>query len=251
MTVNIKLTIQYDGTAYNGWQTQRGQTGSRTVQSELKRAVETIVKEPVVLIGAGRTDSGVHARGQVANFLTSRPIPEDKWMAALNSLLGDDIRIVAAQEVSLDFHAQYWATKKMYCFYILNSEYADVFLRRYSLHCSQPLDVESMNRAAERLKGTRNFQSFCSSGSSVKSFERTVDQAEVFPQGNLLVFRITANGFLYKMVRTIVGTLLEIGKGRQAPEWIDNIIAARDRVQAGPTAPAHGLVLEKVWYPKG
>lgn len=248
MTVNVKLTMQYDGTNFNGWQIQSGQSTSRTVQCELKQAIEKIVKEPIVLIGAGRTDAGVHARGQVANFVTSKPIPEDKWPAALNSVIGDDVRITAAEEVPPDFHAQYSAEKKMYGYYILNAEYADVFLRRYTYHCSHVLDVGRMNAAVARLKGTRNFKSFCASGSPVVDFERTVYQADFFRQGSLLVFKISADGFLYKMVRTIVGTLLEIGKGKKDPDWISAIIESQDRIQAGVTAPPQGLVLEKVWY---
>jgi tRNA pseudouridine38-40 synthase len=246
--VNVKLEVQYDGTDFNGWQIQEGQTGSRTVQSELKQAVEKIVKEPVVLIGAGRTDAGVHARGQVANFITAKPIPEEKWVPALNSLLDGDIRVTAAEEVPLEFHAQHSALKKMYCYYILNSRYADVFLRRYTLHCTHPLDIEGMSAAVESLKGRKDFRAFCASGSSVKSFERTIYQADIFSRGKLLVFRITADGFLYKMVRTVVGTLLEIGKGKQPPEWMESLIEGGERIKAGPTAPPQGLVLEKVWY---
>lgn len=248
MTVNIKLTLQYDGTEFNGWQTQAGQIGIRTVQSELKKAIETIVKEPVTVVGSGRTDAGVHARGQVACFHTSKPIPENSWPAALNSVLPEDIRIVDAREVPPGFHPQFNAVKKMYCYYILNRECPDVFLRRYCLHWARPLEFESMDTAARKLKGTRNFKSFCASGSEVSTFERTVYQSQVFPWGDLLVFRITADGFLYKMVRNIVGSLLEIGKGKQDPEWMDWVLEARDRRQAGPVAPARGLVLEKVWY---
>jgi len=249
MKVNVKLMIQYDGTDFNGWQIQAGQASSRTVQNEIKRAIETIVKEPVILLGAGRTDAGVHARGQVANFVTSRPIPEDRWTAALNSILPCDIRITSAKEVSLDFHAQYSAVKKTYCYYILNSDYADVFLRRFSLHCSRKLDFDRMNQAAASLVGTRDFRAFCAAGSEVKNYERTVYEAEFFPQGELMVFRISANGFLYKMVRSIVGTLLEVGSGKRNPQCIETILQSRDRREAGPTAPPQGLVLEKVWYP--
>ena len=248
MKSNIKLTLQYDGTDFNGWQIQSGHLSARTVQGELSQALNRIVEEPVTLIGAGRTDSGVHARGQVASFCTSRPIPEDKWPAALNSILPEDIRVIAAEEVPPAFHAQYDAVKKMYCYYLLNTEHEDVFLRRYSLHCRHTLDMDNMSRAAAMLLGTRNFKSFCASGSSIGSFERSIYQADLFPQGNTLVFRITADGFLYRMVRTIVGTLLEIGRGKQPPEWMEQVIAARDRERAGPTAPPQGLVLEKVWY---
>lgn len=255
MTANIKLTVQYDGTAFNGWQIQRGQPGSRTVQSELKRAVETIVREPVSLVGSGRTDAGVHARGQTANFLTSKPIPEDKWAVALNSLLPADIRVTGAREVPEEFHAQYSATGKTYCYYIRNSPYEDVFTRHFTLSCSQYLDVKEMERAASRLVGTRNFEAFSASGSKVDNFERRIFEAGFELQGgrhqdDLLVFQISANGFLYKMVRTIVGTLLEIGRGKHTPQWIDEIIESRNRDFAGPTAPPHGLVLEKVWYPE-
>lgn len=248
MISNIKLVLQYDGTDFNGWQTQEGQTGARTVQGELSQALARILDEPVTVIGAGRTDSGVHARGQVAGFRTSRTIPEGKWPAALNSVLPEDIRVIFAEEVCPEFHPQFDAKKKMYCYNILNDDNGDVFLRRYSYHIRQPLDVESMREASKRLLGTRNFVSFCASGSSAKTFERSVYQAEFFTQGKLLVFQISANGFLYKMVRTIVGTLLEIGRGKQSPDWIESVIEARDRKHAGPTAPPQGLFLEKVWY---
>jgi tRNA pseudouridine38-40 synthase len=255
MTANIKLTLQYDGTAYNGWQIQRGQPGLRTVQSELKNAVETIVREPVSLVGSGRTDAGVHARGQVANFFTSKPIPEEKWVVALNSVLPADIRVTDAREVPVDFHAQYSATGKTYCYYIMNSPYEDVFTRHFTFNCSQCLDVEEMEQAAAHLVGTKNFEAFSASGSKVDNFERTIFEAGFrFQSGryqeNLLVFQIAANGFLYKMVRTIVGTLLEIGRGKHAASWIEEIIASRNRDLAGPTAPPQGLILEKVWYPE-
>lgn len=278
MKVNVKLLVQYDGTDFNGWQIQSGQPGSRTVQNVLRQAVETIVKEPVTLLGAGRTDAGVHARGQVASFVTSRPIPEDRWQPALNSILPYDIRIISAQEAGPEFHPQYDAKKKMYCYYIWNSPYPDVFLRRYSLHCSRHLDLERMKQAAASLVGTMDFQAFCSSGSSVKNYVRTVYQAEFVPldnivqahfagdscgnpagvskgetpedllEGKILVFRISANGFLYKMVRSIVGTLLEVGSGKYPPQWVEEVLRSKDRGTAGPTAPSHGLFLEKVWY---
>lgn len=253
MTTNIKVTLQYDGTDFNGWQIQKGQPGSRTVQSELKRAVEKIVGEPISLVGAGRTDAGVHARGQTANFFTSKPIPEDKWTVALNSVLPEDIRITDAGEVPQEFHAQYSAIGKTYCYYIRTSPCEDVFTRHFSLHCPRPLEVSRMEYAAARLVGTRNFQAFCSSGSKVENFERRIFEAGFMLQNgmcqeDLLVFQISANGFLYKMVRAIVGTLLEIGRGKHDPQWIDAIIESRNRDLAGPTAPPHGLVLEKVWY---
>lgn len=263
--VNVKLVVQYDGTDFNGWQIQTGQPDSRTVQKELRQAVETIVKEPVTLLGAGRTDAGVHARGQVASFTTTKPIPEHCWPAALNSILPYDIRVISAREVSHDFHPQYCAEKKLYCYYILNSRYADVFFRRYSLHCPRPLDLEMMNKAAACFIGTHDFQAFCTSGSSVENFVRTVYQAEFLPlegavlsggshegsllRGRLLVFRISADGFLYKMVRSVLGTLLEVGYGKRSPQWVEEIIRSQDRCKAGPTAPSHGLFLEKVWYP--
>ncbi len=259
-TTNIKLTLQYDGTAFNGWQIQRGQPGSRTVQSELKQAVETIVREQVSITGAGRTDAGVHARGQTANFFTSKPIPEDQWAVALNSVLPRDIRITGAEEVPREFHSQYSATGKTYCYYIRTGAYEDVFSRHFSLHCPRPLDVKSMEQAAAGLVGIKNCEAFCSSGSKVENFERRIFEAGFVRlacftpqngshQDDLLVFQISANGFLYKMVRTIVGTLLEIGWGKHEPQWMEEIIESRNRVLAGPTAPPHGLVLEKVWYP--
>jgi len=245
---NIKLTIQYDGTYFNGWQVQRKHPEARTVQSVIQNALQKIVKEPVHVIGAGRTDAGVHARGQVANFRTSNPIPEEKWPVALNSILPPDVAVIGAEEVPGDFHAQYSAAGKTYHYYILNSKYPDVFLRNYAYFEPRELDLEKMQQAALRLKGTHNFKSFCAVGSGVRTFERTVTDIGFVRRGRLLIFKITADGFLYKMARSIVGTLLEIGKNRYPPDWIDEVLKAEDRKRGGPTAPPQGLVLYRVYY---
>ncbi|NLO89540.1 MAG: tRNA pseudouridine(38-40) synthase TruA [Clostridia bacterium] len=248
VTANIKLIIQYDGTNFNGWQVQKKHPHTRTVQAVLEKALKCIVKEPVTLIGAGRTDSGVHARGQVANFLTQNPIPVEKWPAALNSILPPDVAVVGAEEVPAEFHATYWAKKKTYHYYILNARYPDVFLRNYALHVPQRLNFGDMREAARFILGTHDFKSFCAAGSSVKNHRRTIYEADFSIEGELIVFKITADGFLYKMIRSIVGTLLEIGKGKYPPGWMQEVLEARDRKKSGPTAPPHGLYLDRVFY---
>jgi len=248
VTANIKLIVQYDGTNFNGWQVQKKHPQARTVQAVLEKALERIVKEPVKLIGAGRTDSGVHAKGQAANFHTQNPIPVEKWPAALNSILPPDVAVVGAEEVPEEFHARYWAKKKTYLYYILNARYPDVFLRNYAFHLPQKLNLEDMQEAARFILGTHDFKSFCAAGSSVKNYRRTIFEAGFSMQGELIVFKITADGFLYKMVRSIVGTLLEIGKGKYPPCWMQEVLEAQDRKKSGPTAPPHGLFLYKIFY---
>ncbi|HBT20937.1 MAG TPA: tRNA pseudouridine(38-40) synthase TruA [Peptococcaceae bacterium] len=248
MKANIKLTIQYDGTNFNGWQVQKMHPQARTVQGVLEKALERIVKEPIKLIGAGRTDSGVHAKGQVANFHTTRPIPVEKWPIALNSILPPDVAVIEAEEVPEKFHARYWAKRKTYYYYILNRRYPDVFLRNYAYYISQKLNLEDMRRAAQLILGTHDFRSFCAAGSSVKNYRRTVFEADFSFKGELLIFKITADGFLHKMVRLIMGTLIEIGRGKYPSSWMKEVLEARDVKKSGPAAPPHGLYLCKVYY---
>ena len=248
MGANIKLLVQYDGTGFNGWQVQAGHPDARTVQWELRKAVQKITQESTVVIGAGRTDAGVHARGQVAGFKTCSPIPVEKWPDALNSLLPPDVRVIEAVQVPPIFHAQHSAVKKTYCYYILNTPLPDVFLRNFMLHVPAALSVGRMQEAAQHLMGTQSFKSFCAAGSNVKTFERSVYTAELSASGGRVIFTITADGFLYKMVRSIVGTLLEIGLNKKPSGWMREVLDAQDRKAAGFTAPPHGLVLESVDY---
>lgn len=243
------MCLAYDGTNYAGWQIQAGQGRVETVQGTVEKALALVTKEEgIKVVGAGRTDAGVHARGQVIHFDTQSRIPVNRFPAALNSVLPPDIRFYEAAEVSGDFHAQYWAKEKTYRYTIDRSPIPDVFLRNYACHVPFHLDLSSMMEASNRLVGTHDFRSFCASGSSVKTFVRTIKQINVLEKGSLIYVNITADGFLYNMVRIIIGTLLEIGRGKMTPDYIPELIAAQDRSLAGPTAPAKGLCLENVVY---
>ncbi|MBO8169422.1 MAG: tRNA pseudouridine(38-40) synthase TruA [Thermoanaerobacteraceae bacterium] len=244
----IKLVVQYDGTEFNGWQIQSKQSQSRTVQYELERALKALTGEAIRVEAAGRTDAGVHARGQVVSFATTSLVPVDRYPVALNSLLPEDIVVVSSEAVDEGFHARYWAKKKTYVYRIINRPFPDVFWRRYAYHIRSPLDVARMQEAACHFEGEHDFRSFCASGSSVKNYVRRVEECMVQRQGDLIALSITGDGFLYNMVRIIAGTLIEVGLGKRSAAEIPEIIEARDRKTAGHTAPAHGLTLEKVIY---
>ena len=249
---NIRLVLEYDGTAYHGFQAQDN-TAFPTIQGELEAAIEAVCRERLRIIGAGRTDAGVHALGQVANFHTRSTVPTDRFPAALNSVLPGDIRVKAADEVPLDFHARFDAAAKTYICLVDNRPRPSVFLRNYACHVSQPLNVVEMRRAAELLIGTQDYASFRTSGSSAKTTVRTVYQFEIAESKicpGMVKFKARADGFLYNMMRNMVGTLLEVGLGKLSAEDVKDILAARDRRRAGPTAPPHGLYLAGVEYPQ-
>lgn len=247
MMRNIKLLIEYDGTNYIGWQIQLKSQG-KSIQGVLQEKLEKIVCHKVKLAGAGRTDAGVHAKGQVANFFTESKIPVNRIPLALSSMLPSDIVVKGAWEVSHDFHALSSAVEKTYRYTILQSPINSAFEWRYCYHVRYVLDIDNMKKAVEYLIGTYDYSSFCSSGTTVKEFTRTVKEGKLYQEGNLLHFEITGDGFLYNMVRIIVGTLIEIGRGRWAPEYMAKIIAAKNRNMAGPTAPPQGLVMLNVIY---
>lgn len=243
------MCLAYDGTAYAGWQVQTKQPWVKTVQGTVEHALRKITKEhDLTVTGAGRTDAGVHARGQVIHFDTESRVPTDRFPLAVNSVLPADIRCLQAEEVSQDFHAQYGARAKHYSYTIDRGLVPDVFLRNYAYHFPHNLDLGAMAEAGARLLGTHDFRSFCASGSSVKNYVRTVFEFNIQESGSLVYVNIVGDGFLYNMVRIIVGTLLEIGQGKMEPSAIDDIIKAQDRDCAGPTVPAKGLCLEKVMY---
>lgn len=242
----IRLTVAYDGTNYHGWQVQ---PNGITIESELNRCLEDLFKEPIEVIGASRTDSGVHAMGNVAVFDTAARIPADKIAYALNQRLPEDIRIQKSEEVPIDWHPRHVQSRKTYEYRIYRARFAMPLKRLYSLFTYHGLDVNAMQEAVAYLEGEHDFKSFCQVGAQVQSTVRTIYSAEVLEQGDDLVIRICGNGFLYNMIRIIAGTLMEIGQGKRDPMDIIQILEARDRSAAGPTAPPQGLTLIKYEYP--
>jgi len=242
---NIKLTITYDGTNYHGWQVQKDK---RTIQGTIELQLKKITGEKIRLIGSGRTDAGVHALNQVANFKTSSDLTPLQIQKALNSLLPEDIYIKSAEYVPLEFHARYMAKSKIYEYRILNRQEPDIFQRKYHWHVIPKLDIERMRSALSLLEGTHDFSSFMSAGSSIKDPIRTIFKIELYKDDDLLKVIIEANGFLRYMVRNIVGTVVQLGYGKLSLDEFKDIFAACDRRLAGKKAPAKGLFLVKVRY---
>ncbi|WP_245574372.1 tRNA pseudouridine(38-40) synthase TruA [Desulfovirgula thermocuniculi] len=245
---NIKLTIAYDGTNYHGFQEQRG-TGLPTVQEVLEGCLLALTGRAVRVTGASRTDAGVHARGQVVNFdAAGWSIPVERIPLALNGLLPEDIAVLAAEEVPPHFHARFSARAKVYRYTIYNSRIPSPFWRLYSYFVPRPLDVAAMQEAGSYLVGRHDFASFQAAGAATKQTVRTLFQVEVARENELVHLLFRGDGFLYHMVRIMVGTLIEVGLGKREPREVLDILAARDRRAAGPTAPPHGLCLERVEY---
>jgi len=243
---NIKLLIEYDGTNYQGWQIQ---AKGVTIQGLIEEKLAILTGELVHLIGSGRTDAGVHALGQVAHFKTKSQMDVHTIQRALNSLLPSDIVIQRAEEVKEDFHARKQSKSKVYEYWILNREVRSPFQHGYAWHIPQKLDFRAMGRATQDLVGEHDFSSFRSVGSPTRTAVRKVIRAK-WKKGRdgLIRFEIEANGFLKQMVRAIVGTLVEVGKGKIRSEEFQKILCAKDRKRAGPTAPARGLFLKEVKY---
>jgi len=242
---NIRLLIAYDGTAYHGWQFQ---PGLRTVEGVLREVLSPITQTPVTLVAAGRTDAGVHARGQVAHFQPGSGIPGERFVPALNGCLPGAIRVLESGEAPPGFPARYSATSKTYEYLVYRKNEGAVMYRDRALVVTGKLGPEAMREAAGYLVGTHSFKSFCASGSGVKRFVRTVEGLALEEQGDWLKFTISADGFLYHMVRNIVGTLLLGGAGKRSPGEVKTILESEDRRRAGPTAPAQGLYLVRVEY---
>ncbi|MDI6753204.1 MAG: tRNA pseudouridine(38-40) synthase TruA [Thermodesulfobacteriota bacterium] len=243
---NIKLLIEYDGTNYHGWQVQ---PNALTIQEVIEKKIEIMTKQRVRLIASGRTDAGVHALGQVANFKTSSSIPPDGFLRGLKSLLPSDIIIKSVEEADEYFHAQFGAKRKTYLYVILNQELPSAILRNYSWHIPVPLDVSAMQDAARNLLGRQDFSSFQAADPDPTEPVREVFKAEWFVKKQVFLhFTIEANGFLKHMVRNIVGTLVNVGRGKITGEDFQKIQKALDRRQAGITAPPQGLFLLEVKY---
>lgn len=242
---NIKILIAYDGTAYHGWQNQLKRA---TIQETIENALRVVMKQKVDLTGSGRTDSGVHALGQVANFKADTKIPEDKIKIALNANLTADIRILDSVDVSMDFNARFNALDKTYMYQIYNDKVSNPFYSRYSYFVPQILDVGKMEEALELIVGTHDFKGFMASGSQTKTTVRTVYDAYLIKEGNLIKIYIKGNGFLYNMVRIIAGTLIDIGKGLKDSSCIERALIEKDRTVLGQTAAPEGLFLINVNY---
>lgn len=242
---NIKLILEYDGTNYSGWQKQ---PDAKSIQETLENAILKITGEKVNLIGSGRTDSRVHALGQVANFKTNSKIPGNRFVKALNSMLPSDIAVRESMEVDDDFHARFNAIGKEYKYLIYNNKVRSPLKRNYSYFVDYDLDIEKMREALDLFLGTHDFRGFMSSGSSIKTTVRTISNIEFIKKEDIIELSIMGNGFLYNMVRIIVGTLVDIGIGKIDITDISDIIESCDRNKAGHTAPPEGLYLSKVFY---
>ena len=246
-TKRVRLTVAYDGTNYHGWQVQNN---GITIESELNRCLSDLLKEDIQVIGASRTDSGVHALGNIAVFDTASRMPAEKISYALNQRLPEDIRIQRSEEVAPDWHPRYVTSRKTYEYRIYRGEFPMPVKRLYALFSYRSFDVEKMQQAARYLVGEHDFKSFCQVGAQVESTVRTLYSVDVEEQGSDLVIRVCGNGFLYNMVRIIAGTLMDVGQGKKAPEEMQDILEAKNRSAAGPTAPAHGLMLMKYEFPE-
>jgi len=244
---NFKLVLEYDGTNYHGWQLQKDVP---TVQGVLEEAIEGIIGKAARVHASGRTDAGVHALGQVVHFTAETDVPPEKLKRCLNEVLPEDIRVLSTEEMPLSFHSRYDASGKVYRYSILNCRIAGRYRARWVHVFSQNLDVARMQEAAGYLLGSHDFSSFgVNPGREVHDSTRTFKRLELRRQGHYIFVELEADGFLYKMVRSIVGTLIKVGVGKVDPEEIPAILASRDRCRAGATAPAHGLCLLAVKYP--
>lgn len=241
----IMLTISYDGTGYCGWQVQ---PNGITVEEVLNRELSKLLNEEIHVIGASRTDSGVHAMGNVCVFDTGAKIPGDKISFALNKALPEDIVVQNSKEVSPDFHPRHCDSRKTYEYHIWNAQFPLATNCRYTHHVHDNLDIDAMRKGAAYLIGEHDFTSFCSVGTQAESKVRTIYSLDVLQDGPLVTIRITGNGFLYNMVRIIAGTLLQIGTGTKEPDFVKEALEAMDRNAAGPTAPAKGLTLVRIEY---
>lgn len=242
----FKCIVTYDGTLFAGYQVQ---PGKRTVQGELERALKKIHKgKDIRVTASGRTDAGVHARGQVIHFDSPLNIPIEKWEIALNSLLPDDVAIIGTETVSDDFHVRFDAKGKEYRYFVHRSSRRDPFKRQYAYQYPYPINKGAIRQAAAGLIGTHDFTSFCSAKTEVEDKVRELQEIDVLEEGNMIIFRFRGTGFLYNMVRILTGTLLEVGSGERDPESMPAVLKEKNRSAAGKTAPPQGLYLWEVFY---
>lgn len=242
---NIKLTLEYDGTHFFGYQTQKNR---RTIQNELEKALRQLFQKKIISHGASRTDSGVHAEGQVVHFETSSQLPIKKIQRGLNHYLPQDISVIGISEASSSFHAQYSAKWKVYEYRLLHSKHRSPLESYRAYQFPYPLNLNKMKQAARLLRGRHDFRAFESNGGRRKSGVRTIRKFEIKKRKNMISILIEADGFLYKMVRSLVGTLLEIGSGKMELSTLRKILSSKDHNLIGPTAPPQGLILKRVSY---
>ena len=243
---NFKLTLCYDGSRYDGWQRQGN--SENTIQGKLEELLSRLLEQPVEVAGSGRTDAGVHALEQVCSFRAETEMGCKELLAAIRRYLPEDIGAIALEEAPPRFHARLSCREKTYVYRIWNSAEPNVFERKWMLAAPQELDLEAMCRAAEALTGEHDFAAFCANRHMKKTTARNLKSIEIRRMGGEIRIALTADGFLYHMVRILVGTLLEVGEGKRAPEDMASVLASRDRMEAGPTAPAQGLTLWSVKY---
>ena len=241
----FKLTLEYDGTNYHGWQIQ---PNLPTIQGTIEAAIRKVAQHDVDVIGAGRTDAGVHALGQVAHFSTTSQLTAEEWHRALNGLLPPDIAVLAVEQVPDMFHARFAAKSKLYRYQILTRVHRSALSRSKVLHYPYPLDLAAMQEASRAFVGTHDFSSFQGSPTDTENPVCTITRLTIERFGDEIRFEVEANRLLKQMVRAMVGTLLEVGRGKLKPGDVAEILTVKDRTKAGPTAPAHGLYLVRVDY---
>lgn len=242
----FKCIVEYDGTNYSGW--QRQSNTRMTIQEQVEDVLTMIAKHPVTVIAASRTDAGVHAYGQVIAFSMENGIPSERIPIAMNSALPRDIRIKAIEEVTSDFNPRFQSQGKIYHYLLDNSRIQSAFRHHYAYHVPNQLNLDAMRMSATHLVGRHDFSSFRAIGCSAKSPVRTIRRIEVFQEGDLIRIEYEGDGFLYNMVRILTGTMIYAGLGKFSPAQVKQILEAKDRTQAGPTVPPHGLYLIKVFY---
>jgi tRNA pseudouridine38-40 synthase len=241
----LKMTLAYDGTSYRGWQLQRG---ADTIQGRVESVLSRMAKAPIRVTAAGRTDSGVHAWGQTAHFVLEHPIPVEGILKGANAMLPGDIRVLAVERVEDAFHARFRARSKTYWYFLDRAKVPSPLRSRFTLHYPFPLDRDALDRAAAALVGEHDFAGFRASSCNARTTTRHCTHSAFRESGPELVYEVEANGFLHHMVRNLVGTLLQIGRGKRAPESIGDVLRSGDRTEAGPTAPPQGLHLVRVDY---
>nr|WP_208459541.1 tRNA pseudouridine(38-40) synthase TruA [Clostridium botulinum] len=241
------MKLEYDGANYCGWQKQKNEKFI-TLQGTLEKAISNITKEKIEVIGVSRTDSGVHAKGYVCNFFTNTKIPPENLQKVINNNLPADIVVLSSEEASNEFHSRFCSKGKTYEYTVLNSSQPIAIGRNYIFQFKDKLNIDNMKMASRYFIGTHDFSAFKTKGSSIKTSVRTISKFEINKKGDFIKFIITGDGFLYNMVRIIVGTLIEIGLNKREPEYIKYVIKSKDRTKAGKCVPSSGLCLKEVFY---